>query len=431
MKISHIKEAPLLRAYLLINQEKSKKNAFKSIQTEIAKMTEFFGTDFDRNLHLILFNDIDFKDPKTFQKSKDRKIEYFLQDFPQFIERPDFTEIFGRILMDTKNPGTANEIFNGLNKKFKLNIENQMKIIISFIMSETERYQEEARNILLEKCKEIYKDKKLANLTESTINTLLTILDLIKKEEGEDSGMGPKEIISQIDEFYQYFIDYEEDINSCQTSADDIKQISDLEKRLDTGNEEPVELEKIFMDLGPFICSNKIFLANVELIDVEIDVDRFGNFIIYMLNHQKVKMDEELKELNKLFLESLIKTSYSSQNSNNFNNMTKEEYKNLLEQNLNKEITWDLEQVYKLFKKNIDNMDVNQILNSLDNPLFCIKDKTKFDYLIEILKKLNILKEENEKNLDKFFKNLIFTKWNNEINQIEFIDFMINNKTNS
>ena len=428
MKISHIKEAPLLRAYLLINQEKSKKNAFKSIQTEIAKMTEFFGTDFDRNLHLILFNDIDFKDPKTFQKSKDRKIEYFLQDFPQFIERPDFTEIFGRILMDTKNPGTANEIFNGLNKKFKLNIENQMKIIISFIMSETERYQEEARNILLEKCKEIYKDKKLANLTESTINTLLTILDLIKKEEGEDSGMGPKEIISQIDEFYQYFIDYEEDINSCQTSADDIKQISDLEKRLDTGNEEPVELEKIFMDLGPFICSNKIFLANVELIDVEIDVDRFGNFIIYMLNHQKVKMDEELKELNKLFLESLIKTSYSSQNSNNFNNMTKEEYKNLLEQNLNKEITWDLEQVYKLFKKNIDNMDVNQILNSLDNPLFCIKDKTKFDYLIEILKKLNILKEENEKNLDKFFKNLIFTKWNNEINQIEFIDFMINNE---
>ena len=73
-------------------------------------------------------------------------------------------------------------------------------------------------------------------------------------------------------------------------------------------------------------------------------------------------------------------------------------------------------------------MDINQVLNSLDNPLFCVKDKNKFDYLLEILKKLNILKEENEKNLDKFFKNLIFTKWNNEINQIEFIEFMINNE---
>ena len=193
MKISYIKEAPLLRAYLLINQEKNKKNAFKSIQTEISKMSEVFGQDFDRNLHLILFNDIDFRDPKTFQKTKDRKIEYFLQDFPQFIERPDFTEIFSRILMDTKNQSSASEIFNGLNKKFKLNIENQMKILISFIMSDTERYQEEAKNMILEKCKEIYKDKKLNSLNESIINSLLTILDLIRTEEEGDSGVGTKE----------------------------------------------------------------------------------------------------------------------------------------------------------------------------------------------------------------------------------------------
>ena len=391
MKISYIKEAPLLRAYLLINQEKNKKNAFKSIQTEISKMSEVFGQDFDRNLHLILFNDIDFRDPKTFQKTKDRKIEYFLQDFPQFIERPDFTEIFSRILMDTKNQSSASEIFNGLNKKFKLNIENQMKILISFIMSDTERYQEEAKNMILEKCKEIYKDKKLNSLNESIINSLLTILDLIRTEEEGDSGVGTKEIISQIDEFYGYFMDYDEDINSCQTSADDIKQISDLDKRLDTGNEEPVEIEKLFIELGPFICSNKINISNSEMINSEIDVERLGSFIIYMLNHPKVKMDEELKELNKIFLESLIKISLNSQNSNGLN-ITKEDCKNLLEQNINKEISWDLDALYKLFKKNIDNMDINQILNSLDDPLFCIKDKTKFDYLIEILQKLNILK---------------------------------------
>jgi hypothetical protein len=370
MKISYIKEAPLLRAYLLINQEKNKKNAFKSIQTEISKMSEVFGSDFDRNLHLILFNDIDFKDPKTFQKTKDRKIEYFLQDFPQFIERPDFTEIFSRILMETKNQGSTSEIFNGLNKKFKFSIENQMRLLISFIMSDTERYQEEARNILLEKCKEIYKDKKLNNLTEPTINTLLTILDIIRSEE-EDSGNDQKEIITQIDEFYKYFMDFNEDIDSCQTSADDIKQISDLDKRLDTGNEEPVEIEKLFIELGPFICFNKINIANSEMINAEIDVDRLGFFIIYMLNHPKVKLDEELKELNKIFLESLIKTSTYSSN----NNMTKEDYKNLLEQNLNKELKWDLDYLYKLFKKNIDSMDVNQILNSLDDPLMCVKDK--------------------------------------------------------
>ena len=64
-------------------------------------------------------------------------------------------------------------------------------------MSDTERYQEEAKNMILEKCKEIYKDKKLNSLNESIINSLLTILDLIRTEEEGDSGVGTKEIISQ------------------------------------------------------------------------------------------------------------------------------------------------------------------------------------------------------------------------------------------
>ena len=374
-----------MRAYLLINQEKNKKNAFKSIQTEISKMSELFGLDFDRNLHLILFNDIDFKDPKSLQKSKDRKIDYFLQDFPQFIDRADFIEIFSRILMDTKNQGSANEIFNCLNKKFKLNIENQMKLIISFIMSDTDKYLEEAKNLLLEKCNEIYKEKKLNNLTESTINSLLGVLDFIKGDEEWYSGGEQKEKATLIDEVYKYFMEYDEDINSCQTSADDIKQISDLDKILEAGTEDPVEIEKLFMELGPFTCSNKINISNCEMINSDIDVERLGSFIIFMLNHPKIKLTEELEELNKLFLESLSKPSYISHN-NNF--ISKEDYKILLEQNLNKDISWDLEALYKLFKKNIDNMDVNQVLNALDNPLFCVKDKNKFDYLIEILKKL-------------------------------------------
>jgi hypothetical protein len=430
MKISNIREAPLLRAYLLINQEKNKK-VFKSIQPEIAKMSEIFGPDFDRCLHLFLFNDIDFKDFKGLQKSKDRKIQYFLQDFPQFVERADFVEIFSRILMDTKNTGTTTEIFNGLNKQCKLSIENQMKLLISFIMSDTERYQEEAKTLLLEKCKEVYKDKKMNNLTEPTINTLLLILDNINTEESEnDTGEGDENLKKkQIEEYCKYFMNYEEEFNSCQTSADDIKQISDLDRILDSGNEDNVEIEKIFMELGPFIIGNKINIVNSEMINTEIDVERLGSFIIYMLNHPVVKMNEELKELNKIFLESIIRQNTISQNSHaNKNNNSLIDENKLLEESVNKDLTWNLDNIYQLFKKNIDTMDINQVLNSFDDPNFSIKDAKKFDYFIEILHKLNILKEDNENNKDKFFKNLIFTKWNNEFNQIEFIDFMIKNE---
>ena len=432
MKISNIREAPLLRAYLLINQEKNKK-VFKSIQPEIAKMSEIFGPDFDRCLHLFLFNDIDFKDFKGLQKSKDRKIQYFLQDFPQFVERTDFVEIFSRILMDTKNTGTTTEIFNGLNKQCKLSIENQMKLIISFIMSDTERYQEEAKTLLLEKCKDVYKEKKMNNLTEPTINTLLLILDNLNTEESEnDNGENDENYKKkEIEEYCKYFMNYEEEFNSCQTSADDIKQISDLDRILDSGSEDLIEIEKIFMELGPFIIGNKNNINNWEMVNTEIDVERLGSFIIYMLNHPVVRMNDELKELNKIFLESIIKQSNNSQNLNsnaNANGNNNSIIEKLLDESANKDLTWNLDNIYKLFKKNIDTMDINQVLNSLDDPYFCIKDKKKFDYLIEILHKLNILKEDNENNKDKFFKNLVFTKWNNEINQIEFIDFMINNE---
>lgn len=392
MKISNFKEAPLLRAYLLINQEKNKK-VFKSIQPEISKMTEIFGPDFDLNLHLILFNDIDFKDLKGLQKSKDRKVQYFLQDFPQYIEHVDFIENFSRILMHTKNTGTTSEIFNGLNKQCKLSMENQMKLIICFIMSDTERYQEEAKNILLEKCRDVFREKKINALTESTVNTLLTILDTMTNDEESQNESEENDENSQrkqIEEYFNYFMSFEDSFNSVQTSGDDIKQISDIEKMLDTGKEDPVELEKLFIDLGPFIIGNRINIFNYEMINTEIDVERLGNFILYMLNHSTVKLTEELKELNKMFLDSLIKTGYN-QNANA--NINKEDYKNLLDENVNKDLSWNLDAVYKIFKKNIDNMDVNQILNSLDDPSFCIKDKKTFDFLIEILEKLNILKE--------------------------------------
>ena len=110
MRLSNFREAPLIRAYLLINHEKSKKG-FKSLQQEINKMTETFGPSFDKNLYKILFDEIEFNDIKNFQNPKTGKIHFFLQEFPQLIERQDFINFFSEILMLTENKSTASEIF--------------------------------------------------------------------------------------------------------------------------------------------------------------------------------------------------------------------------------------------------------------------------------------------------------------------------------
>ena len=189
-----------------------------------------------------------------------------------------------------------------------------MKLLICFFMSDTEKYKDEAKNIFLEKCKDIYK-KKINNLNEETVNNILIILDVIRGDEDikEDTEKDENSNLKQIDEYTQYFMNYEEDLYSCQTSADDIKQISDLDKILDIGNEDPSEIEKLFEDLGPFIIGNKIFI------------------------------------------ESLIKNNNQNLNSNS--NINIEECKKLLEENVNKDLSWDLDNIYQLFKKNIDKME--------------------------------------------------------------------------
>ena len=162
---------------------------------------------------------------------------------------------------------------------------------------------------------------------------------------------------NQIEKYYNYLMNYEEENTPHLNNTDDTKEISDLDKILNSGSDDPVEIEKLFGDLGPFIICNNINISTSEIINSEIDDGRLAEFIIYMVNQPKVKMGEELKELNRIFLESLAKLNSSVNLNRNL-----DEYINLLEENLNKELTWDLSNVYKLFKKNIDCMNTDQVL---------------------------------------------------------------------
>ena len=185
MRLSNFREAPLIRAYLLINHEKNKKG-FKSLQQEINKMAETFGPSFDKNFYKMLFDEIEFNDIKNFQNPKTGKIQFFLQEFPLLIEKPDFINFFSEILMLTENKSSASEIFNSLTKVCKLSNENQFKILISMIMSTNEKFEKEAQKLLIDKYKEI-KNENGIKLTENTIQTLIMILETIDEEFSNDA----------------------------------------------------------------------------------------------------------------------------------------------------------------------------------------------------------------------------------------------------
>ena len=391
MRLSNFREAPLIRAYLLINHEKSKKG-FKSLQQEINKMTETFGPSFDKNLYKILFDEIEFNDIKNFQNPKTGKIHFFLQEFPQLIERQDFINFFSEILMSTENKSSASEIFNSLNKVCKLSIENQFKILISMIMSTNEKFEKEAQQLLIGKYKEI-KNEKGIKLSENIIQTLIMILETIDEEFNNDA----KEFIN--------FLEINDNLEL--QSQDDVKYIQELEKILEIGNDEPIEIEKIFNEIGPYILNNNIEIKNCDMLNFDIDEKRLSSFIIFLIKNQSWIEDKENKQLNKIFLKSL---------NNNANNL-------IDDVSDKKTVNWNIDNLYKLFKKNIDLMNPDLVFKSFDDPKFSIKDKKNFETFISILQKLTILNNPNQ-----FFK-FIFSKWENENNQIEFLSFLINNPT--
>ncbi|MCQ2816357.1 MAG: DUF3819 domain-containing protein [archaeon] len=383
MKLTSLRDVPLLRANYLFSQEKGKKG-YKSIQPEINKMSEFFGSDFEKRLYKSLFDEIDFEELKPIQNCKNIKTQYFLQEFSVLLYRPNFISFFSEILMNTENTFSVKEIFDSLNKAIKMPYEQQMKILISFMLSNVERFVSDGKAIALSKIKDIQKEGKVDQLSQSTIQTLLLVLGS--------------------------FDDSANDILSCLTThqddEDNMKQISDIEKLMEINIDDSVETEKILLELHPksvLEMFNKEDEKN-DLISFDLDEKRLANFILCLLKNQTWTDDKETQFLSKTFLETLGKEKKFDDSSSQ-----------------GSEYSMDLDGFYSIYKNYIDGLDIKKIFSYFDDPSFSIKTKEKFEYFIEILQKFNILKNSNQ--LFEF----MFTKWENEINQIEFIKFAINN----
>jgi hypothetical protein len=113
MKVKDNEIAPLIRAYILISQINSEKNINNSY-LELKNMCNLYGDQYLKNISLISFNQIDFKNMGNQQKEVE---SFFTLNFPAFIENENFVKIFGNLLMDAKNEYSVTEIFNALKKK--------------------------------------------------------------------------------------------------------------------------------------------------------------------------------------------------------------------------------------------------------------------------------------------------------------------------
>ncbi len=63
------------------------------------QLSEIFGIEFDKQIFKSLFDDIDFKEVKNLQNSKNasNKLQYFFHEFPNLVEKPEFINLFSQV----------------------------------------------------------------------------------------------------------------------------------------------------------------------------------------------------------------------------------------------------------------------------------------------------------------------------------------------
>ena len=179
------------------------------------------------------------------------------------------------------------------------------------------------------------------------------------------------------------------------------------------GIKNKIHIEQLLEEIGPFLLTVDIDLLNIHFIDYNLDINRFSELLIFIINNSVINYNnnDAIKQLNKFFLESIKQGSV---------------YIEQIE-NIQHEITWDLNAIYNLFKNQIESFDKNKLLICFDNPKLNINDKKKFDLFCDILIKFNLF-GKNEENIQSFYDEFLFIKWKNIKNQIELLNLMITNK---
>ena len=426
MKEKDTEPAPLIKAYILIDKIRTESN-INCFLFELKKMCKKYGDEFTKNVNLISFNHINFKN--LVEKSNPKE-SFFFHYFLDFIENENFLKIFSNLLMDAKNDFSVSEIFNGLKNRFNLNIEQQIKVILSFIDSGVENYVKDANLLFLEKCKEIYELKLFhefkSNINvEKIINKLFNLLKIKNIQYNKDS-ISNKDNKNDSDEanlqlYIQSFshckeqlkTNLQDKVNAMSISN---KGIIEIESAFnDSSIKYKIEIEKILYELGPLIINQKINLSEYTALDSRLDLKRISEFILYIINNKEVKLSKHIKYLNKIFLLAMNKEIKQINAIDNIQT--------------NYIISWDINSLYDLLKNSLKSINIRNLLISFDNPSFIIDNKNKFDFFTEILRKFKFFGENIDiSNIQYYFDNFIFIKWKNTKNQIKFLELIITNK---
>ena len=175
MILQSIQEASLVRANYILSQEATE-NSLAQCITELDSLSKLLGIEFDKGIYILIFDQVDFKDRKSFLNSNSLKYQYFLNILQKDIKSEKFVNFFAEILMKTRNNNSAKEILETLNSLIKLTEENQLKILLSFILSKNSNYYNDAIYLMTNILKKLENQNLLNKIEPKLYQDILFIL---------------------------------------------------------------------------------------------------------------------------------------------------------------------------------------------------------------------------------------------------------------
>ena len=387
-------DSVLIKANLLLNQSNTKKSN-KAVVNEITKMSETFGMKFDIYVYSMILTELDFKDFKSPQNSvKNPKIQFIVQELPNFLEKECFVNQFSMILdkvnLNHYTKISAFEFFDCLTKLCKLNIESQLKLLVAMNLSQNEVFLKEAGKVFSTKCKEIEKEVNLP------VDILQMLISIARKHCPENSKVADLFSACLNKTMFQGFSGCSKE-NFGNTVLDAECLLEDLNE-LDTTDEELVPFEMIYIDIGSSLLNSGVQLDKAsKLIDFTLTEKRLSEFIMFLM--KGTYYDDKEHKMTKLLLRLFE-----------------------IDANLEDEKKpYNLDMFYKQNKAFFDDLDEKKlelIFSGFDSEKFYL-DKKSIEVFSNVMSKLKIRDWQN-----CLMKLLLKTTWVNELNQLLALEFI-------
>ena len=148
MRLTSIREAAYIRANKLLSILNSKKVDIEA-EEELKKITDMFGFEFNVHVYKNLLTDIDWREGKKIKEGYNGQLSYLSNDLSRVSQKSQFSQlmscVFSSIIIANQNSNTnkgLNEFFNvsevfdfflRINAEFRLNLNSQIRLLISMV----------------------------------------------------------------------------------------------------------------------------------------------------------------------------------------------------------------------------------------------------------------------------------------------------------